>query len=228
MTLAEDLAAALGAGLLATFSPCALPLYPAFLSYLGARKGRIQSSRLAPFLGFFVLAGVLTAMLAIGAVIAALSIAVGQVLVILTPLSDLVVIALGAAMLAGLSPLSRLPTMGIQPGRGGGAVAAYSYGLLFGPITLPCSGALVVGIFALSLTIGSFLDKMLFFLVFGLGFGVPLLVLSILAGSYQAALLRLATHHFKLINRSAGAILVVVGAWNLWISLPLLRVFIGT
>ncbi len=151
-----------------------------------------------------MLSGVLTAMLVIGGVIAAMSIAVSQVLVILTPLTDLVVIGLGTAMLAWLNPLGRLPTIGTLPGRGSGATAAYSYGLLFGPLTLPCSGALVVGIFTLSLTVGSFLDKMVFFLVFGLGFGLPSLVLSVLAGGYQARLLRLATHHFKLVNRLAG------------------------
>ena len=223
-----ELAAAFGAGLLATFSPCVLPLYPAYLSFVGGRSAGAQPSRLAPFLGFFVLLGVLTAMLVIGGVIAAMSIAASQVLVILTPLTALVVIGLGIAMLAGLNPLGRLPTIGAPPGRGGGATAAYSYGLLFGPMTLPCSGALVVGIFTLSLTVSSFLDKIVFFLVFGLGFGLPLLVLSVLAGGYQARLLRLATHHFRLVNRLAGAVLVAVGAWSLCVSLPLLRLYFGT
>ncbi|HEX7431827.1 MAG TPA: cytochrome c biogenesis protein CcdA, partial [Candidatus Limnocylindrales bacterium] len=54
-------------GLLATMSPCVLPLYPGFLAYLSGQAGA-ETGRLRYFLGVFVLAGVLTAMLILGAV----------------------------------------------------------------------------------------------------------------------------------------------------------------
>ena len=50
-------------GLLTTTSPCILPLYPGFLAYLG---GQNEMSRQKYFLGLFVLAGVLTMMIALG------------------------------------------------------------------------------------------------------------------------------------------------------------------
>lgn len=49
-------------------------------------------------------------------------------------------------------------------------------------------GALIA---TLSLTATSFAEKMLFFLAFGLGFGVTLLAVSLIAEGRQRALLRL-------------------------------------
>lgn len=221
----EELGAAFGIGLLATLSPCALPLYPGFLAYLAAGGGGQAGS--ARWLGVFVLAGVLTMMVALGALIAALSIAVGQVLVIVTPLADLFVIALGIALLLGRNPFARLPmlaggTAGSSPAR-----SAFAYGLMYGPIALPCSGALLVSIFTLSLTVTSFAEKLLFFLAFGLGFGVPLLVISLVAAGRQRALLRLFTRHYALVSRVAGIILIAVGSFDLAANLPNVQLYLG-
>ncbi len=62
-------------GLLASTSPCVLPLYPGFLSYL---SGQNEMGRQRYFLGFFVLAGVLSMMLALGGLIALLAVPIGQ------------------------------------------------------------------------------------------------------------------------------------------------------
>ena len=43
-------------GLLATTSPCVLPLYPGFLAYLSGGQEKLADSRKHYFLGFFVLA----------------------------------------------------------------------------------------------------------------------------------------------------------------------------
>lgn len=220
-----ELGTAFGIGLLATLSPCALPLYPGFLAYLAS--GSAGGGRAARWLGLVVLAGVLTMMIALGALIAALSLAVGQVLVIVTPLADAAVIVLGALLLSGRDPFSRLPALA---GAGTGADpvrAAYVYGLLYGPIVLPCSGALLVSIFTLSLTVASFAEKMLFFLAFGLGFGVPLLAISLIAEGRQRALLRAFTRHQAVVSRIAGIILIAVGAAALANDLPFLRLYLG-
>lgn len=216
---------AFGIGLLATLSPCALPLYPGFLAYLAAGgAGRTGSAR---WLGLYVLAGILTAMLALGAIIAALSLAVGQVLVFVTPVADLFVIGLGVALLLGRNPFARLPMLAGAARGGSAARSAYAYGLMYGPIALPCSGALLVSIFTLSLTVGSFAEKLLFFLAFGVGFGVPLLAISFVAEGRQRALLGLFTRHYALVSRVAGIILIVVGALDLAANLPFVRLYLG-
>lgn len=105
--------------------------------------------------------------------------------------------------------------------------SAYIYGLLYGPITLPCSGALVVSIFSLSLAIDSLAQRLIFFLVFGLGMGLPLLVLSFLAHSRSAGLLRLFTRHEHTIARFAGAVLIIVGVLDFFDKLPALQVYLA-
>ena len=55
---------------MATISPCILPLYPGYLAYLsGSQQNSGSSTYGRYFLGFFVLAGVLTMMLALGLLI---------------------------------------------------------------------------------------------------------------------------------------------------------------
>jgi cytochrome c-type biogenesis protein len=57
-------------GLLATTSPCVLPLYPGFLAYLSGGQEALAERRYGRyFLGFFVLAGVLVMMLGLGLII---------------------------------------------------------------------------------------------------------------------------------------------------------------
>lgn len=224
----SELVPAFAIGLAATLSPCALPLYPGFLAYLAARGERLADKRVAPWLGVFVLAGVLTTMLALGALIAGLSLAVGQVLVFVTPVAFVVVIGFGIALLAGANPFARLPQPNVTVGGGGGpALSAYAYGLLYGPIALPCSGPFLVSIFALSLSVSSFATKMLFFLAFALGFGVPLLILSFLAPVRRSFLLRAFTRNYAIFSRVAGALLVVVAGWSLYQDLPSLLLYLG-
>lgn len=84
-----------------------------------------------------------------------------------------------------------------------------------------------MSIFTLSLSVGSFAEKMAFFLVFGLGFGIPLLALSLLAEGRQRALLGLFTRHYGIVSRLAGVVLVAVGLWDLSVNLPYARLYLG-
>src|SRR5450759_2027484 len=95
-------------GLLAMASPCLLPLYPGFLAYLGGQVGS-EEGRLRYLLGVFVLAGVLTSMLALGALLAALSVSIGRALTILIPVAIVVILVLGVLLLLDRNPFHRLP-----------------------------------------------------------------------------------------------------------------------
>jgi cytochrome c-type biogenesis protein len=179
------------------------------------------------WLGFAVLGGVLTSMLALGAIISALQIAVGEALVVVSPLADLVVIGLGAALFFGANPFARLPVLSVGSSVGSPSLSAYVYGLLYGPIALPCSGPLLIGIFTLSLSVGSLAEKLVFFLLFGLGFGVPLFLIALAAQGWQATLLRLFARHYAVFSRLAGIVLVAAGAWDLSVNLPFVLLYLG-
>jgi cytochrome c-type biogenesis protein len=220
--LLGELATGLVVGLFATASPCALPLYPGFLAYLAARRGDTGAPAAARWLGLAVLAGVLTTMLVIGALMAALAVSTSSVLRIVTPLADVLVIALGVVLLLGRDPFARLPMVGPATVGGGMVRSAYVYGLLYGPIALPCAAPLLLAMFGLSLSLDSFIAALAFFLAFGLGFGLPLLAISLLAYSKQVSLVRFFARHREIVSRIAGAVLVVVGATDLANYLPLI------
>jgi len=223
-----QLAPAFPIGLLATLSPCVLPLYPGFLSYLTANAEELSNQkRGVRLLGLFVLAGVLTMMLILGAVIASLNVSIGGALSILTPLADVVVVALGLALLWGKNPFAHLPQIRTPGGRSSPYFNAYVYGLLYGPIALPCSGPLVISVFALSLGVAGFVNQLLFFLVFGLGFGIPLLLISLLAQSGQRWVLRQFMQHYNAISRIGGLLLIAVGVWDFFVNLDTVRLFLG-
>ena len=105
----ETAATAFWIGLLAATSPCVLPLYPGYLAYLSAQPRTNHAGSVRRLLGPAVLAGVLTMMLAIGAIVTTLSIAVGRALTLLVPISLSVILVMGLAMLAGRNPFQRLP-----------------------------------------------------------------------------------------------------------------------
>ena len=208
-------------GLLTTTSPCILPLYPGFLAYL---SGQNEMGRQKYFLGLFVLAGVLTMMLTLGGLIALLAIPVGSVLVYILPLADLLIFLLGILLLLNRNPFKTLPQIQL-PALRHPFINAYVYGLLYGPIALPCSGPMVVSIFALSFTAGEAFSQLWVFLWFGLGLGVPLLVLSLLSGALQGQLTSLFAHHSRIVNFIGGLLLVGVAIYDLSKNWQLMRLF---
>jgi cytochrome c-type biogenesis protein len=214
-------------GLLATTSPCVLPLYPGFLAYLSGGQEALAGRTYARyFLGLFVLAGVLTMMLTLGLFIALLSVSVGRALSVVIPLADLLIVGLGVMLLLDRNPFKGLPQIQV-PVLSHPYVNAFVYGLLYGPIALPCSGPLVVGIFALSLTAGEAISKLGIFLWFGLGFGLPLLALSFLSGAAQRWITRQFAMRARLINLLGGVLLVGIGVYDLWSNWELIAVYLG-
>ena len=210
-------------GLLATTSPCVLPLYPGFLAYLSGQT-ELDQGKGKYFLGLFVLAGVLTMMLALGGLIALLAVPTGNVLAFIIPLADALLLLLGILLLLDRNPFKTLPQIQVPVLRHP-FLNAYTYGLLYGPIALPCSGPLVVGIFALSLTAGEAFSKLWVFLWFGLGFGLPLLILSLLSGALQRQLTSFFARHSRVVNIIGGLLLIGVAIYDLSLNWDMLRRF---
>jgi cytochrome c-type biogenesis protein len=209
-------------GMLTTTSPCILPLYPGFLAYL---SGQGELGRRKYFLGMFVLLGVLSMMVALGGLIAFLAIPVGRVLVYVLPLADLVILLLGIFLLLDRNPFTSIPQIR-APVLSHPYANATMYGLLYGPIALPCSGPMVVSIFALSFTAGEALRQLWAFFWFGLGLGVPLLILSFLSAALQRQLTLFFARHRRAVNAVGGLLLVGVALYDLSQNWQLLSLFL--
>jgi cytochrome c-type biogenesis protein len=209
-------------GLLTTTSPCILPLYPGFLAYLSSQND-IGGQKY--FLGFFVLAGVLSMMLALGGLIALLAVPVGSILVYIIPFADLLILLLGILLLLNHNPFKKFPQIQLPVLRHPFG-NAYVYGLLYGPIALPCSGPMVVSIFALSFTVGEAFSQLWVFLWFGLGLGMPLLILSFFSATSQRQLTIFFARHSKIVNFISGLLLVGIAIYDLSKNWELLRLFL--
>ncbi len=217
----EALVVAYGAGLASAASPCLLPLYPAFLAYLtgatGAEAGTAGARRVSGFLGLAVLLGLLTSMMLIGLVVFAVAVPMGRVLGFAIPLIDLLLVALGVMLLAGVNPFLKVPSMRV-PGARGPLSQAFVYGMFLGPIALPCAGPFLVALLVVSVGAAESVGALATFFVFGLGFGLPLVLLSVLARTRQDTVVRFLARHHRKIEVISGVLLIGAGVWDLWIN----------
>ena len=220
----DSIITSISIGLLATTSPCVLPLYPGYLAYISGGQQGMQNKFGRYLLGVFVLMGVLLTMLVLGGVIALLSISVGRALSVVIPVADLLIILLGVLLLLDKNPFKRLPQIQV-PVLNHPFMNAFIYGVLYGPIALPCAGPLVVSIFALSLTTTQMLAQLGIFFWFGIGFGLPLLLLSFLSGAAARWITLQFARQARLINLLSGVLLVGIGIYDLAANWDLITAF---
>ncbi len=214
----DALVVAFGAGLAAAASPCLLPLYPAFLAYLtsasGVEEGSSDAPRISGFLGLAVLLGLLTSMMIIGLVVFAIALPMGRILGFAIPFIDLLLIGLGVMLLAGINPFMRVRTISV-PGARGPLSQAFVYGMFLGPIALPCAGPFLVALLAISVSAAETVGALATFFAFGLGFGLPLVLLSLLARARQDSVVRFLARHHRQIEIISGGLLIAAGLWDL-------------
>lgn len=212
-----------GLGLASAASPCLLPLYPGFVAYLAANSKALEGRRGTGLLGLIVLGGVLTMMTLIAVVLVIVAVPTSRLLAVATPVIDGLLILLGILLLAGRNPFERLPgaTVPLVSNPYG---RAYLYGLFLGPIALPCAGPFLISLLGISLGVADAAGKMGTFLLFGLGFGLPLVLLSFLTGMRAQAIVRWIVLQHRRIEVGAGLLLIVVAIADLvdkWESIGL-------
>lgn len=205
----------LGNGAILT-NVCLLPLYPGLIAFLAGSAQRHRATGATKWLGLLVLAGVLSLMLVLGALLYGLQQSFSTILPVLLPTIYGVVIVLGGVMLFGYNPFNRLATAQ-TPVLQNPYLGAFTYGLLLGPMTLPCAGPLVISAFLLGAgSIANLTNSLLYFLAFGLGFGWPLVLLPLLTAPFQRHFTRWMTANYKLLTRFSGALLLAIGIFGIY------------
>lgn len=198
---------------------CILPLYPGLIAFLAGNAANEQAQRATKWLGLLVLAGVLTLMTLVGGLLYLLQQSFSAILPVLLPIIYGVVIVLGVLMLLGRNPFASLTTAQ-APVLRNPYVSAYVYGLLLGPMTLPCAGPLIVSAFLLGAgSVAALADSLAYFFAFGLGFGWPLVLLPFIALPLQKQFTRWMTQRYDLLTRISGVLLVAIGLFGIWVDL---------
>jgi cytochrome c biogenesis protein CcdA len=205
---------ALGSSAILT-NVCLLPLYPGLMAFLAGSAGSERARRSVGWLGLLVLMGVLSMMLIIGLLLSLARASFGQLLPVLLPAIYAAVIALGVLMLLGRNPFTRMATAQ-APILNNPPLTAYVYGLLLGPMTLPCTGPIITAAFLRGAAGADvFAGEMLYFLAFGFGFGWPLVVLPWIALPAQRRITAWLTRHHLALTRAAGLLLIAIGIFGI-------------
>lgn len=193
---------------------CLLPLYPGLIAFLAGNAGNERTKRVTPWLGLMVLLGILSLMTGIGLLLYLLQASFGGLLVWLLPIIYGAVIVLGVLMLFGINPFARLGGVN-TPVLRNPLASAYLYGVLLGPMTLPCTGPVVVSAFLLGAgSAAALTSSLLYFFVFGLGFGWPLVLLPFAAMPLQRRGVGWLTRNHTLLTRISGVLLLGIGVFG--------------
>ena len=198
---------------------CILPLYPGLLAYMAANANNERSQSAMKWMGLLVLMGVLTMMVLVGGLLFVFQQSFGAILPVVLPTIYGLVIFLGLLMLGGRNPFNRLQTVQ-TPVLRNPYIGAYVYGLLLGPMTLPCAGPIILSAFLLGTNSAADLaDGLIYFFFFGLGFGWPLVLLPFLAVSFQRQLIGWTTKNYRVLTRASGMLLIAIGFVGIYVEL---------
>jgi len=214
---------ALLGGIVAGFGPCILPMVPAVFGYITGTVAGDQSEAVvrAPGRGLALTAVFVTGMSLVFAAIGALAGLVGHAIVVsawayyavaaacvLIALHLLGAITLPFERLNSVLPLRRPERRGV--------LGALVFGMLFGLVASPCSTPILAAIAALAVIGGDPVKGGAMLFVYGLGKGVPLLVLGLASGSL--AFMRRLSEASTALTRIGGAGLLVAAGYIVWIA----------
>nr|VFJ61515.1 MAG: cytochrome c-type biogenesis protein [Candidatus Kentron sp. FW] len=210
------------AGILSFFSPCVLPLVPAYLCYLGGMSmeqlvaeenhGSATTSTRQIFiaaLGF--VAGFGSVFVALGASATVLGQLIAEYMGILGKIAGVVIIVFGLHF-AGLFRLRflefehRFQTQQVSAGPLGG----YVMGLAFAFGWTPCIGPVLATILMMAASEDSVTDGVVLLGVYALGIGVPFLLAAFAVHPFLRFMRRF-RRHMRWVEIGTGALLVVTG-----------------
>jgi cytochrome c-type biogenesis protein len=90
---------------------------------------------------------------------------------------------------------------------------------MLAPMTLPCTGPVIISAFVLGVGSAAALgESLLYFLAFGLGFGWPLIVLPLIAAPAQRGMTRWLAGNSQALGRISGLLLIAIAVFGLWID----------
>lgn len=204
---------ALLGGLVSFFSPCVLPVIPAYFSFLvGSSVEGEVSRRLLLIRALFFVLGFSTIFILLGASASALGHLIRGYRPLLSRLGGAVVIVFGLQMIGVL----RIPWLMMErrvhldnSGSAGGG-RSFLLGLSFAAGWTPCIGPVLSGILFMAGSSGGIGKASLLLAVYSLGLAVPFLIFGLLAG--RAALwIRKSGRIVQIVQIGGGAILVLIG-----------------
>ena len=209
--------AALGAGFITFLSPCVLPLIPGYIAFMTGMttaeltaEDRKVSAILIPSL-LFVL-GFSIVFVALGASASVVGSFMSQYSSVLEKVAGVIIMLLGFFMLG----IIKVPWLygearfEMQKAKRFGGAAALLMGMAFAFGWSPCVGPVLGSILMVAANSAEVGRGALLLAIYSLGLGVPFVLVALLLGRVKPVLNWL-NRHSLIINRVAGAILMILG-----------------
>jgi cytochrome c-type biogenesis protein len=209
-------------GLVAGFGPCVLPMLPAVFGYV---TGHVADAELAHGASWRrALALSATFVLGMALFFAGIGAAAGAIghAIIVGPWAYYAVAAICVVLGLQMLGLIHLPFDALnrflpskRPTRRG-FVGAFLFGILFGIVASPCSTPILAAIATIAAARGSAVQGAAMLFVYGLGKGVPLLLLGLASGSL--ALMKSFSRATGVLTKIGGVALLGAAGYLIWLA----------
>jgi cytochrome c-type biogenesis protein len=213
----SDISTAFVLGLLTPLTAaCVLPLYPGFLAYLSNQlSGRESNRKTLALFGVVITLGVILFMLLLGLIFTTvLQVSLTKVIGVISPVAFGVLVIISLLLIFDVDLGRFLPKIH-APRAKNPLMSAFTFGFFFGAIVIPCNPLFIAALFARTISTMSYLENVLSFLFFGIGIGFPLLAFSLISTASSTAVIGYLTRYRRVINLSAGAIMLVISVYYL-------------
>lgn len=222
------LALAFATGMVATINPCGFAMLPAYLSYfLGMEDPSTSATagvRRALAVGLAVSAGFLLVFGVMGILITQFSVAIQDKLPWVTIVIGVVLVGLGIAMLRGFEPVLRLPKL--QKGTGSRQLwSMFLFGVSYAVSSLSCTIPLFLVVVAGTFSGTSFVAGLATFMAYALGMALVLMALTLAIALARQGLVRSLRSALPYVNRVAGVLLILAGAYMAYYGWYEIQVF---
>ena len=213
------------AGITSFFSPCILPLIPAYIAYMAGvsvddntKKGRfLILTRTAGFIIGFTIVFVI-----LGAAASALGTFIAKNLKTFRFLSGIVIVFFGLKML-GVIKLDMFKFASkVKTPKTKGFLGSILMGMALSVGWTPCIGAVLGSILFLAAGQSTFAYGILLLLVYSLGFAVPFIIVSLILGKFDKNILKFEKASFY-ITKVGGVIIIILGVLIMFNKLTMLN-----
>lgn len=225
--MGNDLAFALGAGMLATVNPCGFAMLPGYLTLViaggaestrAARVGRALAASALMTAGFVAVFGIF------GLLSLPLRGALQQYLPVVTLVIGVVMVVIGVLLLTGRELTLLLP----KPARGAPSTRVVSmagYGVAFAVASLSCTIGPFLAATGVALRGGDLTTGLTTFVAYALGMGLVVAVLAVAAALAGTAVATGIRRVLPYVPRIGGVLLLVTGAYVGYYGFYELRLF---
>lgn len=226
--MTSGFALAFTAGLVATVNPCGFAMLPAYLSYfMGLQDQRSEVGRADAVRQGFVVGGVVSAGFLLVFTAVGVPIAFGlRSIIDFIPWAAIVigvgVAVLGLVLLGGHELTVGLPTLDTG-GHSRGYRSVFLFGISYAVASLSCTLPVFLVVVAGALPRMNVVSGVLTFVVYGLGMSLTLLAVTLLLAFSKSAVLGWLRRSARHVNRVAGGVLVLAGAYIVWFWVTNLR-----